>query len=130
MQRGLSKSTKKVIVKNHLKGLDEGENAKSSSPSSGTAVTTEEINSVITEFETEAGKKGLESVSKDYGVNNLTKDLWEVASFRRKNKIELSSMLEGGRIAGALKKFGAGMPEFEQFLNSVYTRYSGKGLHA
>ena len=127
MQRGLSKSTKKVIVKNHLRGLEEGENAKSSSPSSGTMLTTGEINSVITEFESEADKKGLESVSKEYGVNNLAKDLWEVASFKRKNKIELSSMLEGARIASALKKFGAGMPEFEQFLNSVYTRSLEKG---
>ncbi len=127
MQRGLSKSTKRVVVKNHLRGLDEAENAKSSSSLSRTVLTTGEINSVISEFESEAEKKGLESVSKDYGVNNLTRDLWEVASFKRKNKIELSSMLEGGSIAVALKKFGAGMPEFEQFLNSVYTRSLEKG---
>jgi len=114
-------------VKNHLQGLDEGENAKSSSSSSGTALTPGEVNSVINEFESEAKKKGLETISKDYGVNNLAKDLWEVASFKRKNKIELSSMLEGGKIAGTLKKFGAGIPEFDQFLNSVYTRSLEKG---
>jgi hypothetical protein len=127
VQRGLSKSTRKVVVKNHLQGLDESENVKSSSSSSGGALTTGEINSVINEFESEVGKKGLEAVSKDYGVSNIAKDLWEVASFKRKNKIEFSSMLEGAKIASALKKFGAGMPEFEQFLNSVYTRSLEKG---
>jgi hypothetical protein len=127
VQRGLSKSTKKVIVKNHLQGLDEDENVKSSSSSSGAVLTPGEVNSVINEFELEAGKKGLEAASKDYGVNNLAKDLWEVASFKRKNKIELPSMLEGGKIAGTLKKFGAGIPEFEEFLNSVYARSLEKG---
>ncbi len=128
VQRGLSKSVKKVIVKNHLQGLDHDENSKSASQSvSGPKLTSEEIDSAIGEFESEVAKKGLEAASKDYGVSSIAKDLHEIAQFKRENGVEFASILEGGRIAATLKKFGAGMPEFEQFLDSVYARSLEKG---
>ncbi|MDA4111048.1 MAG: hypothetical protein OK439_00805 [Thaumarchaeota archaeon] len=126
VQRGLSKSVKKVILKNHLQGMSQLENARSSSPP-GSKLTPEEIDSVVQEFGNIAEQRGLETVSKDYGVSNVTKDLAAVARFKRENKIEFSDMIEGGKIAVALQKFGAGMPEFEQFLSSVYSRSLEKG---
>ena len=128
MQRGLSKSVKKVVVKNHLQGLNESENAKIASSSvSDPKLTTDEVDSVIKEFDSEVSKKGLDSVSKDYGVSNITKELSEIARFKRENEIEFSSIMEGSRIASTLKKFGAGLPEFEEFLDSVYARSLEKG---
>jgi len=128
VQRGLSKSVKKVVVKNHLQGMDERENAKNVSASaSGSKLTTEEVNSVIKEFDTDASKKGLDVASKDYGVSGIAKELSEIARFKREKDLEFTSILEGARIAGTLKKFGAGTPEFEQFLNSVYSRSVEKG---
>jgi hypothetical protein len=123
VQRGLSKTVKKVVLKNHLQGMDQLENAKSS----GTKLTPEEINNVIDEVGADAEKRGLEAVSKDYGISNITKDLAAGARFGKENKIEFSAMVEGGKIAFALRKFGAGMPEFEQFLSSVYSRSLEKG---
>jgi len=128
VQRGLSKSVKKVVVKNHLQGLNESENAKIASSSvSDPKLTTDEVDSVIKEFDSEVSKKGLDSVSKDYGVSNITKELSEIARFKRENEIEFSSIMEGSRIASTLKKFGAGLPEFEEFLDSVYARSLEKG---
>ncbi|HYB03407.1 MAG TPA: hypothetical protein VED17_03020, partial [Nitrososphaerales archaeon] len=57
----------------------------------------------------------------------ITKELSEIARFKREKVLELASILEGARIASTLKKFGAGTPEFEQFLNSVYSRSIEKG---
>lgn len=129
MQRGLSKSVKKAVVKNHLQGMNESENTKSvGSSASGQKLTTEEIDSVIEEFNSEASTKGLDSASKDYGVSGIVKELSEMARFKRDNDLEFSSILEGSRIAGTLKKFGAGMPEFEQFLDSVYARSLERGF--
>ncbi len=128
VQRGLSKSVKKVIVKNHLQGLNEAENAKNvSSSQTGPKLTPDEIDSVIKEFDSDVGKKGLDAASKDYGIANTTKELSEIARLKRDNGIEFSSILEGSKIASTLKKFGAGMPEFEQFLDSVYARSLEKG---
>ena len=128
MQRGLSKSVKKAVVKNHLQGLNERENAKSASDAvTGPKLSTDEVDSVIREFDSEAAKRGLEETSKDYGVSSVTKELSEIARLKREQKLEFSSLLEGTRIAGTLKKFGAGTPEFEQFLNSVYSRSIEKG---
>jgi hypothetical protein len=128
VQRGLSKSVKKVVVKNHLQGLDERENAKNVSASaSGSKLSTDEVDSVIKEFDEDVSKKGLDFASKDYGVSGLAKELSEIARFKREKDLEFSSILEGAHIAGTLKKFGAGTPEFEQFLNSVYSRSVEKG---
>lgn len=124
MQRGLSKSVKKAVIKNHLQGLSEQENSKNSTSSSVSSsnLSIEEVDSVVKEFDSEVSKKGLDAVSKDYGVSGIAKELAEVARFKRENDIDYSEILEGSKIASTLKKFGAGMPEFEQFLNSVYTR--------
>ena len=128
MQRGLSKSVKKMIVKNHLQGLSEAENAKNASSSqTGPKLTTEEIDIVVKEFDSDVAKKGLDVTSKDYGVSSITKELVEIARYKRENKVEFESILEGTKIAGTLKKFGAGLPEFEQFLDSVYARSLEKG---
>ena len=128
MQRGLSKSVKKAIVKNHLQGLNERENAKGASDSvPGPKLSTDEIDSVIKEFEADAAGQGLEAASKDYGVSSIAKELSEIARFKREKDLEFASILEGARIVRTLKKFGAGTPEFEQFLNSVYTRSIEKG---
>jgi hypothetical protein len=129
VQRGLSKSVKKAIVKNHLQGLNERENAKGASDSvPGPKLSTEEIDSVIKEFDSDATGRGLEAASKDYGVSSIAKELSEIARFKREKDLEFASILEGARIASTLKKFGAGTPEFEQFLNSVYSRSIEKGF--
>jgi hypothetical protein len=129
VQRGLSKSVKKAIVKNHLQGLNERENAKDASDSvPGPKLSTEEIDSVIKEFDSNAAGGGLEAASKGYGVSSIAKELSEIARFKREKDLEFASILEGARIASTLKKFGAGTPEFEQFLNSVYSRSIEKGF--
>ncbi|HYB04364.1 MAG TPA: hypothetical protein VED17_07875, partial [Nitrososphaerales archaeon] len=128
VQRGLSKSVKKAIVKNHLQGLNERENAKSASDAvPGPKLSTEEVDSVIKEFDSDAAGRGLEAVSKDYGVSSIAKELSEIARFKQEKKLKLASILEGARIASTLKKSGTGVPEFEQFLNSVYSRSIEKG---
>lgn len=129
MQRGLSKSVKKVVVRNHLQGLDQNENSKSASSGvAGAKLTIDEVNSIVKEFDSDVSSRGLDSASKDYGVSSLTKELFEIARLKRENHIEFSSILLGSKIAGTLKKFGAGIPEFEQFLDSVYARSLEKGF--
>jgi hypothetical protein len=123
VQRGLSKAVKKTVVKNHLLGMDPQENAKSS----GVKLTPEEVGNIIDEFGAEADRSGLDAAAKDYGVSNITKELAEVARFKKENKFEFAELIEGARIASTLKKFGAGMPEFEQFLGGVYSRSLEKG---
>lgn len=127
MQRGLSKTTRKAIIKNHLQGLDQQENLKSVNSAGSNSVTQQELITVIDEFGAEAEKKGLDSASKEHGLSNIARELGEVAIAKRESGVDLASMLEGAKIAAALKKFGAGMPEFEQFLQSVYSRALEKG---
>ena len=128
MQRGLSKPVKKAIVKNRLQGLSDGENAKNASSSlSDSKLTTDEVDSVVKEFDSEVAKKGLDATSKEYGISGIVNELSEIARVKRESGVEYSSIIEGTRIAGALKKFGAGLPEFEQFLDSVYARSLEKG---
>jgi len=127
VQREVSKSVRKAILKNHLQGMNQVENLRSIN-SSGTDLTIQEINSVIDEFGVESeGKGGLEKATKDLGISNIARELGEVARFKRENKVQYSEMIEGGKIAAALKKFGADIPEFEQFLQSVYSRSLEKG---
>ncbi|MFI5420579.1 MAG: hypothetical protein ACHQ1H_06390, partial [Nitrososphaerales archaeon] len=114
---------KKAVVKNHLLGLDPTDNAKSS----GAKLTPDEVNIIVDEFGSDAEQRGLDTVAKDYGVSSIAKDLAEVARFKKENKFEFSEILEGAKIASTLKKFGAGMPEFEQFLGAVYSRSLEKG---
>ena len=129
MPTTLTNAVKKEIVKNHLTGLDEDENLKKFA-SSGSQLDRETLRSVIDEFGSESQKKGLARVAKAYGVSRLANELGEVASFKRKNGVELADMVRGARVARVLKNYGAGIPELEQFLSTVYSRASQKGYNA
>ena len=123
MQRGLSKAVKKAVVKNHLQGFNPIDNAKSS----GAKLTPEEVEGIVGEFGADANSLGLDVAAKEYGVGSIAKDLGEIARFKKENEVDFSEILEGAKIASTLKKFGAGMPEFEQFLSGVYSRSLEKG---
>ena len=129
MSTTLSKPVKKEIVKNHLQGLDVDENLRKLA-TSGNRLDRETIQAAVDEFGTESEKRDLETVAKDYGVSRLASELAEVASFKRKNAVELADMLRGAKIARVLKNYGAGIPELEQFLSTVYSRASEKGYNA
>ena len=57
----------------------------------------------------------------------MARELGEVASFKRKNQIELVDMLRGARVARILKNYGAGIPELDRFLSTAFSRASQKG---
>ncbi|MGH2639904.1 MAG: hypothetical protein ACRDF4_11605, partial [Rhabdochlamydiaceae bacterium] len=120
-------SVKKEVVKNYLSGLDPDANIGRVSSSQGVQLDRGAIESVVDEFESDASSRGLDQAAKTFGVGRIARELAEIAVFKRKNNLELPDMLRGGKIARVLKNHGAGIPELEQFLESVYSRVSEKG---
>jgi chromosome segregation ATPase len=121
---------KKSIVKNYLQGLEEGENISSVSSSGGEQVTSVDVSDSLSEFGGQLEKEGLTKTANAYGLSRLAKELGEVATFKRKNGIDLEDMLRGGKIARVLKNYNVGIPELEQFLSVVYSRASEHGYNA
>ena len=104
---------------------------KSKSP----LVNADAIGKVFDDFESQAKKLGLENPSsrkqkkslRGGDVTDLVKELLDIASSMKQNKVSLQDMLEGATVATAMKKKNVGTEDIQRFLDSVYDRASKKG---